>query len=61
MEDNSSVKTISKLVKFTFTITTLMTIINYGFVTIYDTDTMILVWGLSFFILAMYHNAKSMP
>ena len=61
MEDNSSARTIKKLVKFTFTITSLMTIINYGFVTIYDTDTMILVWGLSFFILAMYHNAKSMP
>ena len=61
MDNDLKIKRMGKLVKFTFTITSLMTIINYGFVTIYDTDTMILVWGLSFFILAMYHNAKSMP
>ena len=61
MDNDLKIKRMGKLVKFTFTITILMTIINYGFVTIYDTDTMILVWGLSFFILAMYHNAKSMP
>ena len=61
MDNDLKIKRMGKLVKFAVTITTLATIINYGFVPVYDTDTIILMWGLTFFILALYHNAKSMP
>lgn len=58
MENNSSAKITGELTKVTFTIVIIVTVINYGFVRIYATEDIILVWGLSFFILFLHSLAK---
>ena len=59
MKDEPNIELMRTMIKVTFIAETLITIVNYCFVELYNTSDLILTWGLAFFALFLYKLAKT--